>query len=133
MMFVDTGAFVGRFIIDDQFHSRALQLWDKAADARETFATSNFVLAETITLTARRSHQQFAAEKARLIYSSSAFNILRPSLEDELAAFEWFQKYADQKVSFTDCVSFVLMMKAGIGTAFSFDRHFELAGFKLWA
>ena len=133
MMFVDTGAFVGRFIIADQFHSRALELWEKAADAREAFATSNFVLADAITLTARRSYHQFAAEKGRLIYSSAVFNILRPSLEDEFAAFEWFQKYADQKVSFTDCVSFVLMTKAGIGTAFSFDRHFELAGFKLWA
>jgi predicted nucleic acid-binding protein len=38
----------------------------------------------------------------------------------------------DQKVSFTDCVSFTLMREAGIQTAFAFDSHFERAGFKKW-
>jgi predicted nucleic acid-binding protein len=46
-----------------------------------------------------------------------------------LGALERFEKYADQNVSFTDCVSFVLMQKHGIRTAFSFDRHFAMAGF----
>lgn len=44
-------------------------------------------------------------------------------------SFDLMQKYADQRVSFTDCVSFVLMKKYRVGTAFSFDRHFEMAGF----
>jgi predicted nucleic acid-binding protein len=29
----------------------------------------------------------------------------------------------------TDCISFVLMKKYGIQTAFTFDRHFVQAGF----
>ena len=38
---------------------------------------------------------------------------------------------AAQGVSFTDCISFVLMAGHGIRTAFSFDNHFLLAGFEI--
>ena len=43
-----------------------------------------------------------------------------------------FEKFADQEISFTDCVSFALMREADIQQAFSFDWHFERAGFKKW-
>ncbi len=56
----------------------------------------------------------------------------RSELHEELQAIELFEKYADQKVSFTDCISFVLMKKAGLNKAFTFDRHFRLAGFRCW-
>lgn len=55
--------------------------------------------------------------------------ILRPDEDDELAALDWFQKYADQSMSFTDYISFVLMEKHKLKNAFSFDRHFAIAGF----
>jgi predicted nucleic acid-binding protein len=35
-------------------------------------------------------------------------------------------------VSFTDCVSVALRAKRKVIRAFSFDRHFEDAGFTLW-
>jgi predicted nucleic acid-binding protein len=57
--------------------------------------------------------------------------ILRPDAVDELAALVLFKKYADQSVSFTDCISFVLMEKWQIKSAFSFDRHFAISGFNL--
>jgi hypothetical protein len=87
------------------------------------------VLDETITLLARRATYQFAAQRARNLYESTSLLILRPEDDDELAALEFFQKYADQNVSFTDCVSFVLMRKQDIKCAFTFDRHFRIAGF----
>ena len=87
------------------------------------------MLDETITLLARRSTYQFAAERARSLFESTSLAILRPDEDDELAALELFQKLADQSVSFTDCVSFVLMQKQRIKCAFSFDRHFSIAGF----
>jgi uncharacterized protein len=39
-------------------------------------------------------------------------------------------KYADQRVSFTDCISFVMMKRERVKIAFTFDRHFSLAGFR---
>ena len=129
MIFIDTGAFVARYIERDQYHDAATEQWRMLQkDQRQCF-TSNFVLDETITLLARRSTYEFAAERARNLYESKSLAILRPDENDELAALELFQKYGDQSVSFTDRVSFVLMKKRNIKCAFSFDRHFTIAGF----
>jgi predicted nucleic acid-binding protein len=64
--------------------------------------------------------------------TSTALEILRPAREDEMAALDLFEKFADQEVSFTDCISFVLMRKHQIKRVFSFDRHFRHVGFILW-
>jgi len=90
------------------------------------------VLDETLTLLGRRTSHTFAAERGRALYASRDLDILRPDGEVELAALDLFEKYADQAVSFTDCTSFVLMRRAGVKRAFSFDAHFEIAGFELW-
>ena len=45
--------------------------------------TSKLVLSEAITLLARRTDYRFAAERARVIYASSALRILRSTVEDE--------------------------------------------------
>lgn len=131
MIFVDTGAFLARYIERDQYHDAASAHWRTLQNDRRRCFTSNFVLDETITLLARTSTHQFAAERARNLFESASLSILRPSEDDELAALELFQKYADQRVSFTDCVSFTLMEKHKIKCAFSFDRHFTIAGFNV--
>lgn len=130
MIFVDTGAFLARFIERDQFHKRAVAAWRRIEKRRDRCFTSNFVLDETFTLLGRRTTYPFAAERARALLSSRLLVVLRPTYEDELAAVDLFEKLADQEVSFTDCVSFALMRQAGIRRAFSFDRHFDLLGFQ---
>ena len=63
--------------------------------------------------------------------TSHFLRILRPDVSDEQAALLLFEKFADQKVSFTDCISFAMMRTAGISSAFTFDRHFQSAGFSV--
>lgn len=82
-----------------------------------------------LTLLGRRADFTFAAERGRLLFASAQLIILRPDQEDELRGIELFEKYADQHVSFTDAVSFALMRRSGIETAFTFDAHFARAGF----
>ena len=57
--------------------------------------------------------------------------VLRPDADDETRAIDLFAKFADQQISFTDCVSFVLMRRNRLERAFTFDRHFADAGFDL--
>ena len=132
MIFVDTGAFLGRSLASDQFHSRAVAGWKRVADKGERCCTSSFVLDETLTLLARRADYAFAAERGRAIWASRTLEILRPSERIEHEALDFFEKFADQRVSFTDCVSFALMRDRRIKRAFTFDAHFERAGFELW-
>jgi predicted nucleic acid-binding protein len=132
MIFIDTGAFLGRYLSQDQSHALATTGWRTlAAEGRRCF-TSNFVLDELFTLLGRQADYRFAAERARAVYASKALTILRPDQSDELAALAYFEKFADQGVSFTDCVSFRLMARVGLQEAFSFDRHFQYAGYTLW-
>jgi len=110
-----------------------MRLWGRLLKEKCICVTSNFVLNETFTLLSRRAGYRFTAERARAVYLSEKLTILRPTQDDEVDAFNYFEKYADQEIGFTDCVSFVLMRKRHVQTVFSFDRHFTLAGFQLWS
>lgn len=130
-VFIDTGMFLARHMARDQHHEEALRIWQLLASGRYRLMTSNFVTDETCTLLARRTTYEFAAERMRRMLESPALRILRPDAEDELAALGWFEKYADQQLSFTDCVSFALMRRHQIGIAAAFDHDFVVAGFEL--
>ena len=131
MIFIDAGAFLARNLRNDQHHHSAVSVWEKLGSNRDNCITSNFVLDETFTLLGRRAGHGFAVQRAKNIYASQALTICRPDREDEIKALQFFSKYADQHVSFTDCISFVLMKRGKINRVFSFDRHFELAGFHM--
>ena len=132
MIFVDTGPWIARYLQRDQFHAEAVEGWKTLRAKRWPLFTSNFVLDEAITLIGRWAGHSFAAARARSIYDSSVLTILRPTAGDERAALGLFEKFADQKVSFTDCISFALMKQHAMKRAFTFDRHFASAGFSIW-
>jgi uncharacterized protein len=132
VLFIDTGAFLARYLEKDQYHQKAQRLWKKVSQQGHDCVTSNFVLDECFTLLARRASYAFAAERAHAIYLSDALKIIRPQEEDERQALNLFEKFADQKVSFTDCISFALMKKKNIKKTFSFDQDFQHAGFELF-
>ena len=131
MIFIDTGAFLARHLSGDQYHQNSIAVWEKLGANNENCFTSNFVLDETFTLLGRRAGYGFAVQRAKNIYASQSLTICRPDRRDEINALQFFGKYADQHVSFTDCISFVLMKREKISRVFSFDRHFELVGFQV--
>jgi predicted nucleic acid-binding protein len=131
VIFIDTGAFLARYVPQDEHHRRARRAWSEIERGHRRCFTSNFVLDETFTLLGRRSSYGFAAERARALLGSTALTILRSDAQDEAKAVDLFAKFADQRVSFTDCVSFVLMRRHQLERAFTFDRHFADAGFDL--
>jgi len=131
MIFIDTGAFIAKYLKSDQYHKKAQSTWANIESGKQNCFTSNFVLDELFTLLGRWAGHDFAALRARNIYSSNAIAVIRPEESDEIKALEYFEKYRDKQVSFTDCISFVLMKKNRIRSVFAFDRHFTDAGFKL--
>jgi len=132
VIYLDTGAFLARYLTRDQHHKKAVAAWAEIGRGGLRCFTSNFVLDETFTLLGRRAGYRFASQRARLLYSSRVLTILRPGREDELEAIEDLEKFSDQKVSFTDCISWILMRRNKLRRAFSFDEHYRMAGFELW-
>ena len=130
MIFIDTGAFIGRYVANDQYHQEALAFWLVIEKNRDRCVTTNFILDETLTLLGRRAGYPFAAQKGKLILTSKIFEIIRPVEEEEFEALAYFEKFSDQKVSFTDCVSLVTLHKRKIKRIFSFDHFFDKIGLK---
>ena len=130
MIFIDTGAFLARHLSKDQNHRQAISFWKSIQKKGEACVTSNFVLDETLTLLGRRAGYGFAAQRARNIYASESLTIIRPDKNDELKAIDFFEKYSDHRLSFTDCISVVLMQNKKIKRVFSFDHHFQILGFQ---
>jgi len=130
--FVDTGAFLARYVEGDQYHRAAVRAWKRLERSPGALFTSSFVVDETLTLLGRRTTYAFAAARADALYASRVLTILRPDAADESTALDFFRKFADQKVSFTDCVSFALMRRHRLKRAFTFDCHFVGAGFEVW-
>lgn len=131
MIFVDTGAFIARFRNSDQYHTIALLGWSKLERSNRKCFTSNLVIAEAARSVGRLLGTASAAHFVRSLLDSD-FVILRGTAEEEGDAADMLIKYADQKIGFTDCVSFVHMKQNRIRNVFGFDRHFEMAGFTLW-
>ena len=49
----------------------------------------------------------------------------------DAAMSEWLERFGDQRFSLTDAVTFALMRRERIKTAFAFDQDFRTAGFTL--
>lgn len=130
-IFVDTGAFLAKEIAADQYHIPALEFWRDIHEKGLKIYSSEHVLDETATLLARRTSYAWSADWGRDVLGAGIH--LLPAGEGEFAqAFVLMKKFADQAVSFTDCISFVLMKKQGLRDVFGFDRHFVSAGYRLW-
>lgn len=132
MLFVDAGAWIALYVVRDDNHADAELSWRWIRTHRPAMCTTNLVVAEVATLLGRRIGNRVATERTRRILESPAIQILRPEIDDELAALTLMDKYADHHIGFVDCVSFVAMKNAGITSAFTYDKHFMIAGFGKW-
>ena len=62
---------------------------------------------------------------------SDQLEIITVNEDIEKRAWLIFKKYQDQPFSYTDCTSFAVMETHKLKTAFAFDAHFEIFGFKI--
>lgn len=98
-----------------------------ATDVQDLLVTTDYVLAETLTLLrARRLHEEAIELGDRLLSQRLArLEWVRPG--DVQKAWILFQ-YRDKAWSFVDCVSFAVTQRLGIQDAFAFDEHFRQLG-----
>lgn len=130
-IFIDTGAFLAMLIPDDQFSSSADEAWKDLEKERLQLFSSEPVLIETANFLIRQQSPDIAAEWVRNSLESNEIRWLQPSRDDLGNASDFIVKFSDQGISMTDAISFSLMKHHNIQHAFSFDRHFSMAGFKL--
>jgi hypothetical protein len=125
MIFVDTGGWFAYFIPDDPDYAVATA-WMKSRTAH--LATTDYILDELLTLLRARGHKRRAIEIGTAILEQTLGVIEKVEEDDIERAWTIFRDYDDKDWSFTDGVSFAVMERLGVTTAFSFDQHFHQRG-----
>lgn len=126
-LLADTSALLALFLADDRHHRAASTFLRRTPQAR--FLLTDLILAEVSTRLAARGGARRAAEAARSLLASRRYEVLFLDAALFREALEQMERFADHRLSLTDCASFALMNRLGVAAAFTFDRDFRDCGF----
>ncbi len=130
-VFVDTGAWIALALSRDPLHDRAVEAWEEIQGSGARLHTSVPVVLETFTFLDRNATRDVALAWKDAVGEMPRLRVLECLEEDLTRAFRYFQRRDLHKLSAVDATSFVLMSKARIRVAFTFDSHFAAAGFRI--
>lgn len=131
--FVDSGAWIALALSRDPLHGRAREQWQALHEAGAKLHTSVPVVIETFTFLDRNANRDVALAWKEAITKPGTVKILACELRDLAQSWEFFRRKDLHKLSAVDATSFIVMKRARIRLAFSFDHHFSAVGFKLVA
>lgn len=129
-LFLDTSGFYALLVHSDDGHRRAAAEMAEAASTGVRLATTDYVLDETATLLRVRGFSHLLKPFFDTLDRAKNGHVVWMEEERFAATRQLFLKYADQRVSFTDCFSFCVMREFRIRRALTKDRHFADAGFE---
>ncbi len=135
LVLLDTSALVALAFARDQRHGEAVACFRDLFATRTYLVITDYILDETFTLLKRRG---ISAKKTEEFYDllcaakqKGSLKVVFIDAKSFGQAWEHFLSYADQNLSFTDCTSFAVARTLKVDAVFSFDRHFEIAGFRM--
>ncbi|MEX2238083.1 MAG: PIN domain-containing protein [Dehalococcoidia bacterium] len=128
-VFIDSSAFYALLERDDEQHWTATAIAARLESTRASLFTTNFVIAESHGLFLSRSGRRSAREYLAST-EDSKIEVVRASPEDELLARSIIYRYTDKEYSLVGAISFAVMERLSIRTAFAFDRDFVRYGFQ---
>jgi predicted nucleic acid-binding protein len=129
---IDTGALLALASSRDQYHERAVATEAKFRRGGGRWVGSTLVLAELHGHLVRRIAPDTARRTVAALLADPAFEWHDATAELLQGAIDrWLTRFADQKFSLTDAVTFELMRRERIHAAFAFDKDFVTAGFTL--
>ena len=116
----------------DQYHAVAAGALRRLREERRRLVITNLILAEL--------HLHLVHTMGPLRAAQHIGTILADPLTEEVfvdralqtaALTDWIQRFSDQPFTLTDAASFAVMRARRIARAFTFDRHFGVAGFEM--
>lgn len=129
MIFLDTSAIYAWADTADPNHRTAVQRLQAILENGDALLTHNYVLVESMALLQARLG---LAAASKLASDSAAFAI--EWVDDDLHAdgIRELNQAKKRRVSLVDHISFLVMKRRQVTTAFAFDPDFESAGFTLF-
>jgi hypothetical protein len=126
---VDTGAWVALRYRRDQHHGRARSLLRRLRAEDLGLVTTEWVLAETVTLLKARGAVEHALALGEVIQAGRLGYLVESTPERRRRAWDLFLRYRDLRVGWVDCASFAVMEELGLRHFLGFDEDFVRAGF----
>jgi predicted nucleic acid-binding protein len=131
---IDTSALLALASSRDQYHRAAVAAEARFRKRGGRWVGSTLVLAELHGHLLRRLDPAAARRIVTALVADPAFDWRDAPLDLVRGAVDrWIARFADQRFSLTDAVTFELMERERITQAFAFDRDFVTAGFVLLA
>jgi uncharacterized protein len=132
-LFVDSGVWIAFFSRRDGRHGEANAMLRAAAAMRLPMVTTDLVLAEVHRWLLFHAGIAPAAAALAAVDATSLVRIEWPTPSHHRAARAWLAKLADQRITYTDAVSFAVMRALRCEAVMTFDRDFVTAGFIPWS
>ena len=128
-LLVDTSALLALVMRDDQNHQAAVSFVRSHPDAR--FVLSELILAEVATRIRARAGPVKAVGVARGLLDSRRYEVLFTDAELLDEALARMERFADKRLSLTDCSSFALIDRLALQAVFAFDTDFRNCGYRM--
>ena len=124
---VDTSAFLAVLDRDDANHPAAKARWIEMLDRGDELISHNYILVETSAVALRK----LGLEAIRVLERDvvPVLRLVWVTRELHEAAAGAHLVAGRRTLSLVDCVSFEVMRRTGVLTAFAFDRHFREYGY----
>lgn len=129
--FVDTGAWVALRYRRDGMHARAVATLKRIRQDRTELVTTDYVLAEAVTLLKARGAVDHAIELGAMLRAGGVARLVPVEASHRDRAWALFVRCRDLRVGYVDCTSFAVMQLERLTHAFTFDRDFRAAGFSV--
>ena len=130
-VFVDSGAWIALALSRDSLHTQAKEQWGQLQAVAAKLHTSVPVVIETFTFLERNANRDVALAWKESIHARGVVKLATCELRDLGESWEYFRRNDLHKLSAVDATSFAIMKRLDIRVAFTFDRHFAVAGFRL--
>lgn len=130
VVFVDASALVSSLIHHDSNNDKAKKIIDQLEEQGAQLITTNFVIAEVLTVVAMKYKKETAVlfgEQLR----ENGIDVVHVDQDLFESSWQLFRQEKSKNVGFVDCMSFALIKTFRIPAAFSFDKDFLGRGFKV--
>ena len=127
--FLDTVGMIALWDRDDQWHEAAARAFALLLTAHAPVVTTTYILAECGNAAARTPFRRDVFELRETL--ESVGRLITPTDADWLLAWENYRLGKAGEAGLVDHLSFVVMRRLGLTEAFTNDRHFAAAGFRV--
>lgn len=128
--FLDTSGWYALIDRRDSAHEPAKRFLRERVLGGTRLLTTDYVLDEAYTLARMRAGATAARSLLDLIDQTAALDMEWIGPDRFAVAKAMFRKQLDQRFSFTDCTSFVVMEEHDVREALTTDTHFSSRGFQ---